>query len=132
MIARAALNRPWLFNQVRAALAGQPIPPEPTLAEERALLLHHHTLVCRRFGEAKGTVLMRKYACCYAQGRFGAREFRTRSFSSLVAGRIRGHRGALFSSGFPSAGSYGQLSRHFLGPSCNLLLLVELRSSVGA
>ena len=26
-----------------------------------------------------GTVLMRKYACCYAQGRPGAREFRTRA-----------------------------------------------------
>lgn len=78
MIARAALNRPWLFSQVRAALLGQPIPPEPTLAEERALLMRHYALVCERFGEDKGTILMRKYACCYAQGRFGAREFRTR------------------------------------------------------
>jgi tRNA-dihydrouridine synthase B len=78
MIARAALNKPWLFSQVRAALRGEEIPPDPTLAEERALLLHHYGLVCERFGEAKGTVLMRKYACCYAQGRFGAREFRTR------------------------------------------------------
>lgn len=77
MIARAALSRPWLFNQVRAALAGEPIPPDPTLAEERDLLLHHYRLVCERFGEAKGSVLMRKYACCYAQGRFGARQFRT-------------------------------------------------------
>ncbi len=78
MIARAALNRPWLFRQVRAALAGEEIPPDPTLAEERELLLHHYRLVCERFGPAKGTVLMRKYACCYAQGRPGAREFRTR------------------------------------------------------
>jgi len=78
MIARAALNRPWLFAQVRAALAGEPIPPDPTLAEERELLQHHYQLVCERFGEAKGSILMRKYACCYAQGRHGAREFRTR------------------------------------------------------
>ena len=77
MIARAALNKPWLFRQVRAALRGEPIPPDPTVAEERALLLHHYRLVCERFGEAKGTVLMRKFACCYAQGRPGAREFRT-------------------------------------------------------
>ncbi len=77
MIARAALNKPWLFRQVRAALRGEPIPPDPTSAEERALLLHHYQLVCERFGESKGTVLMRKFACCYAQGRPGAREFRT-------------------------------------------------------
>jgi tRNA-dihydrouridine synthase B len=77
MIARAALNRPWLFRQVQAALACEPIPPDPTLAEERALMLRHYRLVCERFGPVKGTILMRKYACCYAQGRPGAREFRT-------------------------------------------------------
>jgi tRNA-dihydrouridine synthase B len=78
MIARAALNRPWLFRQIRAALSGAPIPADPTLEEQRSLLLHHYELVCERFGPAKGTVLMRKYACCYAQGCPGARQFRTR------------------------------------------------------
>jgi tRNA-dihydrouridine synthase B len=77
MIARAALGKPWLFAQAKAALRGGPIPPTPTLAEERQLLLHHYELVCRRFGPEKGTILMRKYACCYAQGRQGARQFRT-------------------------------------------------------
>jgi tRNA-dihydrouridine synthase B len=76
MIARAALNKPWLFAQAAAALRGEPVPPDPTLAEERRLLTHHYGLVCRRFGEHKGTLLMRKFACCYAQGRAGAREFR--------------------------------------------------------
>lgn len=79
MIARAALNKPWLFRQVQAALRGDPVPPDPTLAEERQLLLHHYRLVVERFGLQKGTILMRKYACCYAQGRPGAREFRTRA-----------------------------------------------------
>lgn len=78
MIARASLAKPWLFRQAAAALRGEPVPPDPTLAEERDLLLHHYELICRRFGPDKGTILMRKYACCYAQGRAGAREFRTR------------------------------------------------------
>jgi tRNA-dihydrouridine synthase B len=78
MIARASLARPWLFSQAAAALRGDPVPPDPTLEEERALLLHHFDLICTRFGEAKGSLLMRKYACCYAQGRAGAREFRSR------------------------------------------------------
>jgi tRNA-dihydrouridine synthase B len=76
MIARACLNKPWLFAQVAAALRGEPIPPDPSLAEERRLLIYHYDLVCRRFGVEKGTILMRKYAVCYAQGRPGAREFR--------------------------------------------------------
>ena len=78
MIARAALGKPWLFRQSLAALRGEPIPPEPTLAEERALLLHHYGLVVERFGASRGSILMRKFACCYAQGRPGAREFRSR------------------------------------------------------
>jgi tRNA-dihydrouridine synthase B len=77
MIARASLAKPWLFRQAAAALRGESVPPDPTLEEERELLLHHYDLICRRFGEDKGTVLMRKYACCYAQGRAGAREFRS-------------------------------------------------------
>lgn len=77
MIARAALGRPWLFAQCAAALRGDPMPSDPTPEEERVLLLHHYRLVCQRFGEDRGTVLMRKFACCYAQGRPGAREFRT-------------------------------------------------------
>jgi len=78
MIARASLAKPWLFRQAAAALRGEPVPPNPTLEQERELLLHHFDLICQRFGEEKGSLLMRKYACCYAQGRAGAREFRSR------------------------------------------------------
>ncbi len=77
MIARACLGRPWLFAQASAALSGLPIPPDPTLVEQRDCMLRHYELIVERFGEDKGTQLMRKYACCYAQGRFGARHFRT-------------------------------------------------------
>jgi tRNA-dihydrouridine synthase B len=77
MIARAALGRPWLFAQAAAALRGEPIPPEPSLDEQRACMLKHYDLVVQRFGVQKGTHLMRKFACCYAQGKRGARLFRT-------------------------------------------------------
>ncbi len=76
MIGRAALGRPWLFQQIRAALCGAPIPADPSLAEQRQLLLDHFRLICQRFGAARGSVLMRRYACCYAQGQRGARGFR--------------------------------------------------------
>jgi tRNA-dihydrouridine synthase B len=77
MIARASLGRPWLFAQCEAALRGEPIPPEPTLQQQRQVMLRHFELVVQRFGESKGIALMRKYAACYAQGRSGARVFRT-------------------------------------------------------
>jgi len=77
MIARASLGRPWLFAQAAAALRGEPIPKDPSLDQQRKCMLRHYDLVVDRFGETKGTMLMRKYACCYAQGKRGARHFRT-------------------------------------------------------
>lgn len=78
MIAREALAKPWIFAQCAALLRGEQPPADPTLAEQRTIVLHHYDLVCRRFGVARGTLLMRKFACAYAQGIPGAREFRGR------------------------------------------------------
>jgi len=78
MIAREALSRPWIFAQAAALLRGEPMPPDPSLDEQYELVLHHYDLVCQRFGTERGTLLMRKFACTYAQGLPGAREFRGR------------------------------------------------------
>jgi len=85
MIAREALARPWIFAQVAALLRGERPPADPSLDEQREIVLHHYDLVCRRFGVERGTLLMRKFACSYAQGLPGAREFRGRV--SRVFGR---------------------------------------------
>jgi len=76
MIARAALGKPWLFKQAAQALKGEVPMPEPSLAEQKDLLLRHHKAIVERFGEERGNMLMRKYSCCYAQGRSGASKFR--------------------------------------------------------
>ncbi|MEM9827265.1 MAG: tRNA dihydrouridine synthase DusB [Planctomycetota bacterium] len=88
MIARACLGRPWLFAQAAAALRGQAVPSEPSLEQQRQVMLEHYRLVVDRFGETKGTVLMRKYACCYAQGKRGARHFRTHVAKVATAGEF--------------------------------------------
>jgi tRNA-dihydrouridine synthase B len=89
MIGRAALSRPWLFRQCRAALLGEPIPPEPTLDQQRELLLDHYRWIVEQFGDRDGTVLMRRYACCYAQGCRGARAFRNRISRVSTPGEFR-------------------------------------------
>ena len=76
MIARECLSKPWIFAQVAAILRGEPKPPDPTSDEQKSLVLHHYDLVCSRFGVERGTLLMRKFACSYAQGIPGARDFR--------------------------------------------------------
>jgi tRNA-dihydrouridine synthase B len=89
MIARAALGRPWLFRQVLAAMRGEPVPSDPSLDEQRQCILRHYSLVIERFGPHKGTILMRKYACCYAQGLPGARHFRARVCKATTPGELR-------------------------------------------
>jgi len=79
MIGRAALGRPWIYKQTAQALRGEAVMPEPSLAGQTALLLRHQRLIVARFGEEHGNMLMRKYACCYAQGRPGCRAFRARA-----------------------------------------------------
>lgn len=76
MVARECLTRPWVFREITAALRGQPIPPAPTLAEQRDALLRHHAALVERDGDRWGTVIMRKYACRYFNGFSGARLFR--------------------------------------------------------
>ncbi|GAB6165498.1 tRNA dihydrouridine synthase DusB [Thermostilla marina] len=76
MVGRASLSRPSIFRQAAALLAGKSPPPEPSLAEQRDLILHHHRLLMDRFGPQRGTVLMRKFACRYAHGKPGAKRFR--------------------------------------------------------
>lgn len=77
MIARASLGRPWLFQQAACAIRGLPVPPDPTIDEQRQCMLDHYQMILDRFGETKAAILMRKYSCCYAQGKPGARLFRT-------------------------------------------------------
>ena len=77
MIARACLGRPWLFSQAAAACEVNQFHRTRRLDEQRECMLRHFDLLVDRFGESKGAQLMRKYACCYAQGRHGARHFRT-------------------------------------------------------
>lgn len=76
MIAREALTRPWVFREVSAAIAGEPIPAPPSLAAQQDLLLRHHAAMVARIGDERGTVLMRKFAVRYLAGVPGARMLR--------------------------------------------------------
>jgi tRNA-dihydrouridine synthase B len=77
MIGRAGLENPWIFRQIAQLLAGETPSPDPTLREQRDLLLRHFDLVRQQVGMDKAVVLMRKYAPCYSKGKRGARLFRT-------------------------------------------------------
>ena len=78
MIGRGALSRPWIFREVAQLLKGETPEPEPTLSEQRDLLLLHYNLLVERYGEEIAVRLMRRYACNYSKGRPGGKIFRDR------------------------------------------------------
>jgi len=72
MIGRAAVARPWIFAQARAALAGGLLPPEPDGPAKLAILTGHGKLLRRYKGEERAGREIRKYALFMVRGSRGA------------------------------------------------------------
>ncbi|WP_255464301.1 tRNA dihydrouridine synthase DusB [Adlercreutzia sp. ZJ138] len=70
MIARAAEGNPWLFSQVKAALAGNSEPCTPTVEQRLRMARRHAQLLSQR--EGRNIVRMRKHAMWYVAGLPGA------------------------------------------------------------
>jgi tRNA-dihydrouridine synthase B len=66
-IARGAIGNPWIFRQTLALLAGEPIPPPPSLHEQRDVLREHFRLAEELHGEQLAGRTMRKFAIKYAR-----------------------------------------------------------------
>ena len=68
MIGRGSFGNPWLFQQARAALAGEPIPPLPPLAQ-RCDTVVRQIEAAARFGSEKTAVLeARRHYAWYLKG----------------------------------------------------------------
>ncbi len=76
MIARGAEGNPWVFAQAKAALAGRPSPPAPTVEDRIAMARRHALLLSQR--EGRNIVRMRKHAMWYLAGIPGAAAARGR------------------------------------------------------
>lgn len=65
-IARGAIGNPWIFRDVRALLAHEPLPPPPTLAEQRAVMLEHYALAEELYDAKLCGPMMRKFGIKYS------------------------------------------------------------------
>jgi tRNA-dihydrouridine synthase B len=65
-IARGAIGNPWIFEQVKDAVAGRPVR-WPSLFEQRDVLAEHFALSCETYGDKRSCALMRKFGIKYAQ-----------------------------------------------------------------
>jgi nifR3 family TIM-barrel protein len=68
VIGRGCLGRPWLFGQLAAAFANEPIPPDPDLVTVLATLRRHAELLVEAFGELTGCREIRKHMAWYLKG----------------------------------------------------------------
>jgi len=66
-IARGAIGNPWIFREVRALAAGQPLPPPPSLGEQRAMIDEHCDLAELVYGPKRAAYVMRNYGIKYAR-----------------------------------------------------------------
>lgn len=66
-VARGAIGNPWIFQQTLALLSGKPVPPPPTLHEQRHVLREHFRLAEELHGEQLAGRTMRKFAIKYAR-----------------------------------------------------------------
>lgn len=65
-VARGAIGNPWIFAQAKALAAGEPLPPPPTLHEQRAVLAEHFRLAEELYGSEQCGRQMRKFGIKYS------------------------------------------------------------------
>jgi nifR3 family TIM-barrel protein len=75
MIGRCAIGNPWIFEEIRASIAGRDYSP-PSPAERVSVLLDHVKMAVAQLGEPAGIVVTRKIMAAYMKRLPNARELR--------------------------------------------------------
>ena len=68
MIGRASFGNPWIFQQAAAALAGEPIPPLPPLAQRCDTAVRQFRLAMEHKGERIACLEARRHYAWYLRG----------------------------------------------------------------
>ncbi len=87
MVGRAALGRPWIFREIRSAIAGEPYTA-PTVSERIETALLHAERIEAQKG-SHGLVELRKHLPRYFAGMRGAGELRARLNDAKNTAEIR-------------------------------------------
>jgi nifR3 family TIM-barrel protein len=81
MMARGTHGAPWLFAQARAALEGEPVPPDPDIPERFKVCLRHARNSIQFGGDSrKAAVEFRKHLGWYTKGMPGGKRLREQLF----------------------------------------------------
>jgi tRNA-dihydrouridine synthase B len=78
MIGRGAYGKPWLLGQVMHWLRHGTHLPDPSLAEQFALIVEHYEAMLDHYGSETGAKIARKHLGWYTKGLPSSAEFRNR------------------------------------------------------
>jgi nifR3 family TIM-barrel protein len=91
MMARGTHGAPWIFQQARAALKGQPIPPDPPVSTRFEVCLKHARNAIAFGGEHKRAVMeFRKHLGWYTKGLPGGGRLRQELFQASTLPEVEG------------------------------------------
>ncbi len=76
MIGRGCYGRPWFLAQAAHYLRTRQRLPDPSLAQQKAILLGHYHAMLTQFGSGPGVRLARKHLSWYSRGLPASAEFR--------------------------------------------------------
>lgn len=65
-IARGCIGNPWIFQEVRELAAGRPLPPPPSLHEQKRVIREHFDLATKLYGPDRVGPTMRKFGIKYS------------------------------------------------------------------
>ncbi|MEX0793115.1 MAG: tRNA-dihydrouridine synthase, partial [Pirellulaceae bacterium] len=65
-VARGAIGNPWIFQQAKALIDGLPLPPPPTIFEQREIIEEHLRLTIDLYGEHRAMTQFRKFGVKYS------------------------------------------------------------------
>ena len=65
-IARGCIGNPWIFHEVRELAAGRPLPPPPSLHEQKRVIREHFDLATELYGPERVGPTMRKFGIKYS------------------------------------------------------------------
>ncbi|RMF73303.1 MAG: tRNA-dihydrouridine synthase family protein [Planctomycetota bacterium] len=85
-VARGCIGNPWIFREARALLAGEDLPPPPTVAEQGRVIRRHFELAVEEHGEKQAGRLMRKFGIKYSELHPHARHVRDAFVRTRTAG----------------------------------------------
>ncbi|MDX1647765.1 MAG: tRNA dihydrouridine synthase DusB [Longimicrobiales bacterium] len=90
MIARGSHGDPWIFTQARAALNGDPVPPDPDIEERFDICLEHaRNAVAFERSRERAIIDFRKHLGWYTKGLPDGRKLRTELFQTTTLEEVQ-------------------------------------------